>query len=106
VLYRGCCGLDVPAQTGVACGITDGEKQPRTFATMTADLLAVADWLTEEGCTHVASESTGVYWRPVFNLLEGQCEGILVNARHIRDRLKSWQRASGAVKLGHCEAEA
>jgi transposase len=51
---------------------------------MTADLLAVADWLTEEGCTHVASESTGVYWRPVFNLLEGQCEGILVNARHIK----------------------
>jgi transposase len=84
VLYRRCGGLDVHAQTVVACVITEGEKQTRTFATMTADLLALADWLTEKGCTHVASESTGVYWRPVFNLLECQFEVILVNARHIK----------------------
>ncbi len=84
VLYHCCCGLDVHAQTVVACLIKDGRKQTRTFSTMTDDLLALLDWLVAEGCTHVAIESTGVYWRPVFNLLEGQVEVILVNARHIK----------------------
>jgi Transposase and inactivated derivatives len=51
---------------------------------MTTDLLALADWLQEKGCTHVAMESTGVYWRPVFNLLEGQFELLVVNAQHIK----------------------
>jgi transposase len=51
---------------------------------MTADLLALADWLQEAGCTHVAMESTGVYWRPVYNLLEGQFELLVVNAQHIK----------------------
>lgn len=60
--------LDVYAKTVVACMIKDGKKQPRTFSMMTADLLALADWLTAAGCTHVAVESTGVYWKPVFNL--------------------------------------
>jgi transposase len=84
VLYRCCCGLDVHAQTVVACLVKEGRKQTRTFSTMTDDLLALLDWLLAEGCTHAAIESTGVYWRPVFNLLEGQVEVILVNARHIK----------------------
>jgi transposase len=76
--------LEVHARTVVACLIKDGQKQTRTFGTMTVDLLGLADWLLRERWTHVASESTGVYWRPVFNLLEGQCEVILVNARPIK----------------------
>jgi len=76
--------LDVHAQTVVACLIKDGRKETRTFSTMTDDLLGLLDWLTAEGCTHVAIESTGVYWRPVFNILEGDMEVILVNARHVK----------------------
>ena len=56
----------------------------RTFGTMTGDLLELAEWLKEAGCTHVAMESTGVYWKPVFNILEGKFEVVLVNARHIK----------------------
>ena len=84
VVYECCCGLDVHAKTVVACVIKKGRKEIRTFATMTANLLALGDWLTSEGCTHVAIESTGVYGKPVFNLLEGTVEVILVNARHIK----------------------
>ena len=84
ILYRSCGGLDVHAQTVVACLIKDGRKETRTFSTMTDDLLGLLDWLMAEGCTHVAIESTGVYWRPVFNILEGQMEVILVNARHVK----------------------
>jgi transposase len=84
VLYACCAGLDVHAKTVVACVIKEGQKQRRTFGTMTDDLLVLLDWLVAAGCTHVAIESTGVYWRPVFNLLEGQVEVILVNARHIK----------------------
>lgn len=84
ILYRSCCGLDVHAQTVVACLIREGRKSLRTFSTMTDDLLALLDWLTAEGCTHVAIESTGVYWKPVFNVLEGEMEVILVNARHVK----------------------
>jgi transposase len=84
VLYRSCCGLDVHARTVVACLMKDGKKEVRTFSTMTDDLLALSDWLIESGCTHVAIESTGVYWKPVFNLLEGTLEVVLVNARHVK----------------------
>lgn len=84
ILYRSCCGLDVHAQTVVACLIKMGQKSVRTFSTMTDDLLGLLDWLTAEGCTHVAIESTGVYWKPVFNILEGEMEVILVNARHVK----------------------
>jgi transposase len=59
-------------------------KEVRTFGTMTQDLLCLADWLTTAGCTHVAMESTGVYWKPVYNLLEGSLEVLVVNARHIK----------------------
>jgi transposase len=89
VIYPRCCGLDVHKKTVVACCIlsTEGRKpvkETRTFRTMTTDLLALADWLQEKGCTHVAMESTGVYWRPVYNVLEGQCELLVVNAQHIK----------------------
>ncbi|WP_226889386.1 IS110 family transposase [Nostoc sp. MG11] len=59
-------------------------KEIRTFTTMTKDLLNLSDWLTSHGCTHVAMESTGEYWRPVFNILEGNFEVMLVNARHMK----------------------
>lgn len=84
IIHRCCCGLDVHARTVVACLIKDGKKQTRTFSTMTDDLLMLSDWLSREGCTHVAIESTGVYWKPVFNLLEGVLEVVLVNARHVK----------------------
>lgn len=83
-LYECCCGLDVHAKTVVACLLKSGSKQVRTFGTMTDDLLNLSDWLGQSGCTHVAMESTGVYWKPVFNILEGLFEVILVNARHIK----------------------
>ena len=83
-LYECCCGLDVHAQTIVACVIRKGRKEVRTFGAMTAQLLQLCDWLQEVGCTHVAMESTGVYWKPVFNILEGVLEVILVNAQHIK----------------------
>lgn len=84
VIHPCCCGLDVHAKTVVACMIKPGKKQTRSFSTMTDDLLVLSDWLVSEGCTHVAIESTGVYWRPVFNILEGVLEVILVNARHVK----------------------
>jgi transposase len=59
-------------------------KQTRTFSTMTGELLALGDWLRAEGCTHVAMESTSSYWRPVYNLLEGQFELLVANAYHIK----------------------
>jgi len=73
----------------VACVIVSRTKGPaskeiRTFGTMTDDLLALADWLAAEGVTHVAMESTGVYWKAPFNLLEGQFEVLLANAQHIK----------------------
>src|SRR5215813_7440507 len=84
VVYACCGGLDVHAKTVMACVIYKGRKEIRTFATMTDELLQLGDWLRSVGCTHVAIESTGVYWKPVFNILEGLLTVILVNARHIK----------------------
>lgn len=89
VVYSHCCGLDIHKKTVVACLIRSAPghplaKESRTFRTMTTELLALADWLSEVGCTHVAMESTGVYWRPVYNLLEGLFELLVVNAQHIK----------------------
>jgi transposase len=88
-IYERCCGLDIHKKTVVACLIVPGPdgtpvKEIRTFGTMTDELLALADWLAAAGCTHVAMESTGVYWKPVWNLLEGGFELVLANARHIK----------------------
>jgi transposase len=89
VVYTHCCGLDLHKKSVVACRIVPGaEAQPRkeirTFGTMTHELLALADWLAEAGVTHVAMESTGVYWKPVYNLLEESFTLLLVNASHMR----------------------
>jgi transposase len=89
VVNERCCGLDVHKQTVVACVIVPGKgrqphKEIRTFGTMTADLLALADWLSDYRVTHVAMESTGVYWKGIWNLLEGQVELLLVNAHHVK----------------------
>ena len=84
IIYSCCCGLDVHVKTVVACLIKQGKKEVRTFSTMTDDLLRLSDWLVSEGCTITAIESTGVYWKPVFNILEGNLEVLLVNARHFK----------------------
>jgi transposase len=89
VLYDRCCGLDVHAATVVACvrrstGRGRRTSTVRTFGTATGELSELADWLTAEGVTHVAMESTGVFWKPVFNVLEGSFTVILVNAQHVK----------------------
>jgi len=89
VLYERCCGIDVHKKTVVACLITPGAsgaptKETRTYGTMTADLLEMMDWLLDAGCTHVAMESTGVFWKAPYNLLEGALEVYVVNAAHIK----------------------
>jgi transposase len=88
-LYPRCAGIDVHKNNVVICVRCCDRpgkvyEEIRTFSTMTRDLLALADWLAEHSVTHVAMESTGVYWKPVFNLLEGGVHVILVNAEHIK----------------------
>jgi transposase len=85
-----CCGLDVHQGTVVACLLTGGahqkaRKEVRTFGTMTRDLMELRTWLVEQGCTHVGMESTGVYWKPVYTVLEGAFELVVGNARHIKN---------------------
>jgi transposase len=89
IMRERCAGLDVHKKTVVACVLTpDGQggggQEIRTFGTMTVDWLALSDWLLACGCPHVAMESTGDYWKPVFNILEGICEVLLVNAQHVK----------------------
>ncbi len=80
------CGIDVHKETVVACVMGTGiEKEVRTYGTMTGELLELKEWLKGLGITHVAMESTGVYWKPIFNILEDSYEVILVNARHIKN---------------------
>lgn len=85
-----CCGLDVHQATVVACLLVGGPHQRttktvRTFSAMTRDLMALRDWLREEGCTVVGMESTGIYWRPVRAVLEDDFEVVVGNAHHIRN---------------------
>src|SRR6266404_9765817 len=86
VVHEVCCGLDVHKKTVTACVVwaTGRRRQTREFGTFTRELLELSDWLRASGVTHVALESTGVYWKPVWNLLEGQFEVLLVNAQHIK----------------------
>ena len=85
IIERG-CGLDVHKETVVACIMGTGiQKEVRTYTSMTHDLLRLKGWLQEAGITHVVMESTGVYWKPVFNILEDSFEVILVNARHVKN---------------------
>ena len=82
-------GLDVHQATVVACLLKvqkDGsvQQQKRTFGTTTRELLGLRDWLFSQGCTHLAMESTGVYWKPVYAVLEGQLEIVVANAQHVK----------------------
>jgi transposase len=88
LIERG-CGLDVHQATVVACLLIvwkDGkvQKQMRTFGTTTRELLALREWLLAQGCTHVAMESTGVYWKPVYAILEGGLEIVVANAQQVK----------------------
>jgi transposase len=93
VVFLRCAGLDVHKKSITACRIVpdptgqeaEGIAELRTFGTMTLELLALADWLTEASITHVAMESTGEYWTPVYNLLEGTFTVFLVNAAHVKN---------------------
>ncbi|MCX5853422.1 MAG: IS110 family transposase [Deltaproteobacteria bacterium] len=85
IVERG-AGLDVHKETVVACIMGAGiKKEIRTFSTMTNDLIQLRIWLKENRITHIAMESTGVYWKPIFNILEDTFEVILVNARHVKN---------------------
>lgn len=88
-VYPNCCGLDVHKKFVVACRLTvdvknQTRKELRTFSTMTDELEALASWLEAGAVTHVAMESTGVYWQPIYNILEGRLEIFLVNAQAIK----------------------
>src|SRR6516225_6905608 len=90
VLHAHCAGLDVHKQTVVACArhMVNGtvKRQVRTFRTTTKDLLAVSEWLASQGCTHVAMEATGVYWKPVWHILsDGDFTLVLANAGHVKN---------------------
>jgi transposase len=92
ILYERCAGLDVHQQTVVACVRHPADRPPRskrrgevrTFAATTPGLLELHRWLTEHEVSHVAMESTGIYWRPVYHVLEGAFELLLVNAQHVK----------------------
>ncbi len=89
LMYTHVAGLDVHKKTVVACIFAPGpdgkpHKQLRSFQAMTQDLLALADWLSQNGVTHVAMESTGEFWKPLYNLLEASFTVLVVNAQHIK----------------------
>ena len=89
LLYKRCAGLDVHQKTVVACArvVDEGKvnEESRTFETTTSGLLALSAWLEEKGCTHVAMEATGVYWKPVWHILEAKFQLVLANAAHIKN---------------------
>ena len=85
IIKRG-CGLDVHKETVVACVMGEGiKKEIKTFGTFTRELEELKSWLKELGITHIALESTGIYWKPIYNILEDGFEILLVNARHIKN---------------------
>lgn len=87
VLHPRCAGLDVHKDTVVAairCVSTPAQQEVRSFPTTTAGLFTLAEWLATHGCTHVAMEATGVYWKPVWHILEGDFTLVLANAQHIK----------------------
>src|SRR5437764_9225344 len=110
LLYQNVAGLDVHHKTVVAC---IRQVQPRggiaesveTFGTMTSDLLRLSDWLADHGVTHVAMESTGVLWKPVWNILEGRFELLLVNPRELKrvpGRKSDVRDCQWIAQLLHC----
>jgi len=88
VVYKRCCGLDVHKESVTACvrmaEVKKKRQEARAFGTMTRELRELADWLRGLGVRQVAMESTGVYWKPVWNILEGEFDLLLVNAQHIK----------------------
>ncbi|MEL7657721.1 MAG: IS110 family transposase [Bacillota bacterium] len=85
VLHECCCGLDVHKKSITACIVTPKGKEIKTFGTMTRNLIELVDWIKKSRCTHVAMESTGDYWKPIYNLLELEdLQLLLVNAQHIK----------------------
>ena len=87
VVYSRWCGLDVQKKMVVACLIVltslgQRTKEITTFRTTTQELLFLRDWLVLAGCTHLAMEATGVYWKPIYHVLDGAVELLVVNARH------------------------
>ena len=86
VVYERCCGLDIHKTIIAACIlVTDQKKEIKTFGTMTGDLLDLCKWLKQNDIQMVAMESTGSYWKPIFNILEvEEIPAILVNAQHIK----------------------
>jgi len=89
ILVERGCGLDVHQATVVACLLLVGkdgrvQKQMRTFGTTTRELVGLREWLLGHGCTHLAMESTGVYWKPVYTILEGAMEIVVANAQHVK----------------------
>src|SRR2546423_58284 len=98
VLFERCAGLDVHKQSVVACRMlttsppasaasspTSTHSETRSFGTTVTELLRLSDWLSEGNVTHVALESTGVYWKPIFNLLEGNFTVWVLNAQHVKN---------------------
>jgi transposase len=85
VIYERCCGLDVHKKSITACAVTPEGKEIKTFGTMTHDLMSLVDWVKSKRCTHAAMESTGVFWKPIYNLLELEdIQPMVVNAAHIK----------------------
>lgn len=85
VIIEKCCGLDVHKSSVSACFRCGLSTEVRTFSTTTRGILELSDWLGAGGCTHVAMEATGVYWKPIYNILEADFEVMLVNAQHIKN---------------------
>ena len=85
VVYRCCCGIDVHKKVIVACLINGGEQELREFGTTTSEIKTLANWLTESGCEMIAMESTGVFWKPLYNLFElMDLDAMIVNAAHMK----------------------
>jgi len=113
VIYPRCAGLDVHKQTVVACVRIAGDGPPlqevRTFTTTTSGLLALADWVDSFGVEQVGMEATGVYWKPVWHVLEGHFELVLANAAHVKNvpgrRLAALQILDPQFNRGICLAK-
>ena len=85
VVYRCCCGIDVHKKVIVACLVNGGEQELREFGTTTSEIKTLANWLTESGCEMIAMESTGVFWKPLYNLFElMDLDAMIVNAAHMK----------------------
>jgi len=107
VVYPRCCGLDVHQQRIVAGLLVRGERgglhqEVRPFGTTTAEILRLGDWLHAAGCTAVAMESSGVYWQPVFNLLEEAFTLLVVNAAHIKTLPIQYPQWTDGLPVGDC----